>query len=145
MKPHMNYRKNTWSILRSTAVASAFATGCLAMAPTASAQNFPVSCFDTPEKMDIFVAGEKAGELQIDAMWNSIGNDCDRLPELMGGFIQQVGLLMEAGTQQNLPMTVLCRLTGQINGVTIAWSRMVDSCVALQGASSQAKSPSSSK
>lgn len=144
MKPYMSDRKSTLSILRAAAAVSAFVAGCVIMSSNANAQVFPVSCFDTPAEMEVFVTGEKVGAEQIRTLWESIDSDCDRLPELMGSFIQQVGMLMELAAQEDIPRSVLCRVAGQASGVTVAWSRMLDSCEEVEE-SSQASVPASSK
>lgn len=129
MKHFLNDRKSTLCNFRPVALVGAFAACFVALPSEAQAQNLPVSCFDTPSKMDVFVSGEGAGQRQVEQMWKTVEQDCLRLPELSGTFIQQVGLLIEAINAPGIGQPLLCRLGGQLNGLTVGWSRVITGCL----------------
>lgn len=133
MKHHLRHSKHTSSNLRRSSILSVSATvaiaGHLAWAAPAVAQDVPAVCAESEVNMRLYKTGEELGQIQVDQVWRTLEEGCSNMPALSLAFIQQVGLtqytlLQNAGGSR----TVVCRLTGHLNGLIAGWQQLVSNC-----------------
>lgn len=132
MNELVNSPETSWSRTRKCTVLSALGslvvTCMLALSQAAFAQQLPPPCFDSQEKIDVFIKGEDLAKVQVEQLWSQADKDCRRLPGLSASYIQQMGLLMSAAAEKDISLPLLCRLVGQLSGVSQGWIRLVDGC-----------------
>lgn len=108
----------------------AIATCDLGGISPAMAQETPSLCLETAERKQIYATGERAGRVQVDQLWRTVGEDCTRMPQLSMVLLRHLSRIQGALGEETLSPTIACRFHGQFNAVLEGWEQLVQTCSA---------------